>query len=522
MLPTLDLVKLTATENPVPIIGFISACVITLVVRYLRSPWRRLPAGPCGYPVIGNALQLKDSQWLLFSAWRKRYGDMFYLNAAGQPIVVVNRHEIAADLLDRRAGIYSDRPANIVGGDMMTEGLLLGFTHYSDRWRRMRKGAHETVNKVVAHGLHEYQMSEALALAKSALLNPASWDAYLRLASASLMLSSLYGERPLESEDDPRLRFISTFSERVTMALAPGAHWVEILPWMRYIPSTFAEWKRTAKAWNRAANDEFLRAFGRVQESFARGEDKASFCSTLIREADRYGLSPHENAWLAATMYSAGADTTSSSMSWWSLAMLAYPDLQTRAQHELDMVVGRARVPTYADMPHLPYICAMVKEVLRWRPVAPLGIPHRTIEDDVYNGYFIPKGTIVIANIWELNLDPKTYGPDSRQFNPSRYLDEEGQLLPGPPGTKDEGHFSFGFGRRVCVGKHVANHSLFIQIAMSLWAFTLNNIEGQKIDVDAFHDEGIVVRPMPFEVDIRPRFSEAMAILSGECELRGR
>ena len=75
---------------------------------------------------------------------------------------------------------------------------------------------------------------------------------------------------------------------------------------------------------------------------------------------------PHHSA--------AGADTTRAALSWWTLAMLAYPDCQKRAQAEIDASVGRTRVPTFADMPHLPYICAMIKEVLRWRPVTPLGV----------------------------------------------------------------------------------------------------------------------------------------------------
>ena len=70
--------------------------------------------------------------------------------------------------------------------------------------------------------------------------------------------------------------------------------------------------------------------------------------------------------------------------------------------------------------------------------------PHKSIEDDIYEGYFIPKGTIVIANVWELNHDPEIFGSDAHLFNPARYLDERGKLLPNPPGTKDDGHFTFG------------------------------------------------------------------------------
>jgi cytochrome P450 len=80
--------------------------------------------------------------------------------------------------------------------------------------------------------------------------------------------------------------------------------------------------------------------------------------------------------------------------------MVAFPDVQKKAQAELDKVVGRGKLPTFADYGHLPYIRALVKETLRWKPVAPLGVSHRLIQDDTYEGYHIPKGTIVISNIW--------------------------------------------------------------------------------------------------------------------------
>ena len=98
--------------------------------------------------------------------------------------------------------------------------------------------------------------------------------------------------------------------------------------------------------------------------------------------------------------------------------MIAHPETQARAQAELDTVVGRARLPTFADYPHLPYIRAMVKEVLRLRPIAPLGLPHRCTEDDWYEGMFIPKGAICIPNIWYMNRDPEVYGENAARFDP--------------------------------------------------------------------------------------------------------
>jgi len=221
----------------------------------------------------------------------------------------------------------------------------------------------------------------------------------------------------------------------------------------------------------------------------------------------------------------AGAETTSAVMAWWMLAMVTYPDVQKRAQEELDSVVGQTRIPTFADLPHLPYIRAMVKEALRWRPVDPLGLPHLLSEDDWYNGMFIPKGSMVIAHVWHLNRDPEIYGADAAHFNPARFIDASGEVKSCAPETKEEGHFTYGFGRRICVGKHVANNSLFIDFAMMLWACTIEPGKDEKgnvipIDVDGCIEDGLVVRPVPFKVDISPRFPEAVTLLASENEHR--
>jgi cytochrome P450 len=185
-------------------------------------------------------------------------------------------------------------------------------------------------------------------------------------------------------------------------------------------------------------------------------------------------------------------------MAWWLLAMLAYPETQARAQTELDEVVGRDRLPTFEDYPHLPYIRAMVKEVLRWSSVTPMSVPHRSSEDDWYEGMFIPKGSICIPNVWHMNRDPEIYGEDAAHFNPARFLDANGDVLPGPSDTKEEGHFTFGFGRRICLGRNVATNSVFIDIAMVLWA---SKIERKKdgsgqflpLDVEGFVEQGILL-----------------------------
>jgi cytochrome P450 len=177
--------------------------------------------------------------------------------------------------------------------------------------------------------------------------------------------------------------------------------------------------------------------------------------------------------------------------------MIAFPEVQRRAQAELDSVVGRDRLPIFADAPRLPYVCAIVREVLRWRPVVPLGLPHAAIQDDWYEGMFIPKGTVCVPNIWHCNHDQEVFGEDANEFRPERHLNKQGELVLGPVQTNHAGHVSFGFGRRLCPGKDLINDALFIDTSCMLWAAKFERAQDKNgkemaLDLDMHVDAKMV------------------------------
>ncbi|KAI9446203.1 cytochrome P450 [Lactarius indigo] len=395
------------TLTPALLLGF----VVLLAVHYARSPWHSVSSGPRGLPIIGHAHLFSDKSWMFRQDCRQRFGDMMYLNAFGQPILILQSLKPAFELLDKRANISSDRPRYIVANEILCGGL---FTCLYDI-RRLVDGvalaAPHTKGspKVAVREYHPILRKEATLLSSAILDDQGALEKHFQRFAASAIMSILYDYPTLENNDDDTLKRIHTFIGRLSKAAAPGAYLVELLPWMMHIPERFAKWKREGRKHFRDHSNMFDALLNAVRGDVSKGSERPSMSATLIKNSNRNGLSNQEMAWLIGTLYTAGAETTSTALTWWALAMVTRPETQKRAQAELDAIVGRARPPTFSDIPELHYIQAIVKETLRWRPSLPLGIPHNTSEDTWYDGVFIPKGTMCIANLWQCHHDPAFY-----------------------------------------------------------------------------------------------------------------
>jgi cytochrome P450 len=149
--------------------------------------------------------------------------------------------------------------------------------------------------------------------------------------------------------------------------------------------------------------------------------------------------------------------------------MALYPEVQTRAQAEVDAVLctdparGPPRLPCAPDRAQMPYVCALLREVYRWQPAVPLGLPHAAARADVFRGCGVPAGAVVWANVWGMLHDPRHF-PDPDAFRPERYLDGAGRARVLKP-AEDPVRLAFGFGRRVCPGLALADGALFLAIA---------------------------------------------------------
>jgi cytochrome P450 len=479
---------------------------ILVLYRMLSRKTRSLPPGPRGWPILGNMLELRGDLpvWHVFDRLKNQYGPIVYLNFAGQDVVLLNTKEVATELLDHRSFNYSDRP-KITVADYLGGPYTMALTRYGKTWQSLRRASHSVLNIRASMDYCPAQADEAIILAFDLLNKSAPPLKSIQRCSASTVVSMCYGMPPLIS-NDPILQKLDDIVRRFIVALSPGAFLVEFFPFLDYCPPFLAKWKRDAQ-------EDFKKSTGFFENHFEQalqlGEQKKNLSANLAEDQAANGLSLLESAWLVGTLYFAGFETTSTSLAWLLHVLSLNPLIQRKAQEEIDHVVGQSRTPTFTDMERLPYIRAIVKEILRLQPALPLGIPHASFEDDWYEGYFIPKGTICFSNVWSINRSTDSYGLDALEFRPERFLNSDGTLK----NDIEDGHSSFGFGRRVCVGRHIADNALLIDIATILWALDIVPTGQTHQGKPLRSQKGNVNTSPEIQCNFVPRFPEVEGIL---------
>lgn len=495
------LALLSRLSNPCFHIKMLGLALLSLLsILYLLCTRKRLhvPPGPRPLPFIGNLHQApRSNPWLEFEKWHKTYGPILSFKLGQQTFVLLGTHKIAHDLLDRRSAIYSSRPRSIVAGECTTKGFGIIFLPYGAKWRTHHRIQAEFVNPRVSQRYSRLQDVETRQVVRD-LLHTSDFSKCFHRFTSSLIFALAYGKR-LPRGDEHEIHEIDELMVNLTEKQAPGKWMVDNFPVLNCLPGFLAPWKR--------AGDEFHQREAKLfEENMAAAQKTRSWNwskdAKRIKETQQFCST--ELAYNIGVLYEAGSDTTAGTLDFFVLACLSFPEAARKAQQELDSVVGPDRLPSFDDLENLPYVNGFVLEVMRWRPLTPLGIPHAVTQDDEYMGYHIPKGSTVLANQWLLSDDEEIFE------KPSTFMPERWAMNPELP------FIAFGFGRRVCTGRHIAMNSLKITIARVLWAYNVGHAykNGRKVEVDSFaRTPGAVSKPMPFRADFRIRSSKHWVVV---------
>ncbi|KAJ7241925.1 cytochrome P450 [Mycena haematopus] len=444
----------------------LAACIGSwLVFAALTSRKKKVPPGPRRFPIIGSALQIPQTyQWLTFSRWTKKYGDVVYLEAFGQPLILLNTSKAAKDLLEQRSAIYSDRPRlNSSGYD---KALVL--QSYNDNWRQQRKIVTQDLAPRMIPRYFPFQEAEARLLVKNVLENPSDLEHIVKRRIGTIIIRITYGHY-ISTDDDPFLTLGRAAMDIFSRSAEPGVWLVDSIPLLKYLPAWLpgTGFLATAKGWREIESGSVL---------------LPNTCATALEASMTSTLS-------------------------FFLAMMLNPTVQAKAQKEIDSVIGQHRLPTISDKAKLPYVRSVVTEVFRLNPAIPS--PHALNKDDVYEGMHLPKGSSMIPNVWHMLHDPDVYA-NPMKFDPDRYqnLDSEMEKVTD---------LVFGFGRRLCPGKSFGEGNVFAIAATVLATCDILppvDENGVAVIPDVVYSSGSISFPSRFDCNVKPRSNQAFELLS--------
>ncbi|KAK0201382.1 cytochrome P450 [Desarmillaria ectypa] len=454
--------------------------------------------GPRGLPFIGNALDMPtDKPWLTFGRWKETYGNVCSATVFGQTFVILNSYETAVELLDKRGSVYSERPHLTMGGDMVGWKSTLGLLPNRSVLRRQRKLMHSVFGAHVVGRLHKVQEIAARRLVMDLMDTPDKFDDHISRRIVSFILSITYGYE-VEEDGDALVELVDRAMAEFSKVTVPGAFLVDQIPFLRFLPEWFPGmgFKTEARKWARDLDDMVNVPYKFTERQVAMGIENKSFVSSLLKNKS---VTEHDLKWTASAIYGGEPPNTIATIKVFFLTMVLFPGVQKTAHAELNDVLQGRRLPTCQDRDRLPYVNALCKEVMRFHPAVPLSVPHSTLQDDVYNGYFIPKDSIILANIKKMTRDPTVY-EDPEVFNPSRFLPGSGRVP-----EKDPRRIIFGFGRRKCPGQYLADEMIFIVCATILSVFNISKAGDLSQEPVLEPLNGTISHPAPFKCSITPR-----------------
>ncbi|EKM54973.1 uncharacterized protein PHACADRAFT_195002, partial [Phanerochaete carnosa HHB-10118-sp] len=292
-----------------------------------------------------------------------------------------------------------------------------------------------------------------------------------------------------------------------------------------------AGFKRQAREWRKDANLAYNEAFAamKARDDIPSGCMAKPLVEKMLDDPGDPVYAEHVLKATLSSMYIAGADTTVSTLETFFLAMTLTPEVLQEAQLSVDRIC-EGRLPDFSDYDALPWVHAIVKECLRWRPVVPMTPAHMVTKDDIYEGYHITKGSLVFANAWAILHDPDAYS-DPEAFNPRRFLRPRPSIggtgaenVELDPTVRDPAVAVFGFGRRICPGRHMAYESLWIAVASVIAAFDITkavDAHGAVIEPSGEYTDWFLTAPKPFKCCIRPRSPAHAALVHAALERDG-
>ncbi|GLJ19382.1 hypothetical protein SUGI_0349210 [Cryptomeria japonica] len=456
--------------------SLVAGVLLLILLTFLKKRNKRslalpLPPGPPGWPFIGNLPQLGDKPNRSLSLLAQKYGPLMTIKLGMQTAFVVSSPSMAREVLKNNDHRFSSRTINTAARTLYYQGTSLIMSPNGPHWRLLRRICNTEIFSAKRLDALQHLRTEEVCKTIDCILEDCKQGNSVKIGERAFMMSlSLVGQMVCGKELlEPGSAQAAEFKGMVweALKLAGILTLSDLFPFLRRFdlqgPSikTKILSQRFDNMYNRLI-EERLAQRANMQCS---GNDVKDFLDVMLdlRE-DGTQLSLENIKAMLMDMFTAGTDTISGTIEWTMAELLRNPIVMRKVQAELDDVVGVERRMEEADIGNLPYLRAVVKEVLRLHPAAPLIFRKADMSCEI-NGFLVPENTQVIVNVWSLGRDPTAW-KDPLNFNPDRFLeyniDYKGQ---------DFEFIPFGAGRRICIGLPLAQRMVHLVVGSLVQAF---------------------------------------------------
>ncbi|XP_066974435.1 cytochrome P450 2L1-like isoform X1 [Macrobrachium rosenbergii] len=486
--------------------GLLFALVVLTI--WPRKP-PSIPPGLWGWPLIGALPSTDVAIADQVKELRKKYGDIISWRLGSRLFIYLCNFKLIktvfsrADVIDR-PDFYSVRSITQLqeGGIVNANGQL---------WLNNRRF---TLRHLKDLGMGKSHLGEAIEKEaqflvedfKKYLNKPTSLPWSINVAVLNVLWQMMAGIRYNISDEK-----ITKFSKIVyegSLGFEGTVFLLDIFPRLEsWLPFAVKSWLGMNRIYESTAKiNDFIRSEiveARVK-TFDPGNPK-DYIDAYFLEMEGQKNDPNSTMNLEdlchtlTDLFGAGSITTAMTIKWAVLYLAKYPEVQKKAQKEIDLVVSRNVVPSLDQKDKLPYIEALCYEILRLTTLATMGMPHSNEKDIELDGYRIPKNSVLIGHLECCNKDP-AYWERPNDFYPEHFLDENGKLS-----SKREGFLPFSVGKRLCVGESLARMELYVFLAALIQNFTFTAPEGEKLSIEKNPTERILAVPQPFNIIITQR-----------------
>jgi cytochrome P450 len=397
---------------------------------------RALPPGPKNVrPFLGVLPHFrKDPPGYLLNVART-YGDLAHMRIGPQHAYVVSRPDWIRDILVTHQSNFTKSRMLERAKVLLGEGLLTSEGEFHTRQRRLVQPAFHRERLV----RYAADMVECAERARAQWAPGVELDMHREMTRLTLaIVGRTLFSADVSSEADEIGAAMTEILGQFDRLLLPFSEWLQKLP----LPSV----RRFEKA-----RDQLDRiVYSLIAERRASGRDQGDLLSMLLLaqdEDDHARMTDKQVRDEALTLLIAGHETTANALTWTWYLLSQNPEVEALMHEELDSVL-EGKLPTFDDVPRLPYTTGVFSESLRLYPPA-WGVGRRAIHDYSIDGYTIPAKSILLMSTWVVHRDPR-FWPEPEKMDPLRWTPEQADRRP------KFAYFPFGGGTRVCIGERFA------------------------------------------------------------------